>query len=99
MSKQLCVRSVLSNGSNSSTVESLQYKYVRLIADPNKLLSAVANISFRESEIINQEFFFLRFHVSHSRDAFLASPHHHHSSVICFTRRTKFLIRVLTLQS
>jgi len=33
---------------------------VRLIADPNKLLKAVAKVSFLESEIINQELVMLR---------------------------------------
>jgi len=33
---------------------------VRLIADPNKLLKAVAKVSFRESEIINQDLVMVR---------------------------------------
>ena len=43
------------------TMEQVQNRVnVRLIADPNKLLKAVAKVSFRESEIINQDLVMVR---------------------------------------
>jgi len=44
------------NATFGKTMEQVRNRVnIRLIADPNKLLKAVAKVSFRESEIINQD--------------------------------------------
>jgi len=49
------------NATFSKTMEQVRNRVnVRLIADPNKLLKAVAKVSFRESEIINQDLVMVR---------------------------------------
>jgi len=49
------------NATFGKTMEQVRNRVnVRLIADPNKLLKAVAKVSFRESEIRNQDLVMVR---------------------------------------
>jgi len=49
------------NATFGKTMEQVRNRVnVRLIADPNKLLKAVTKVSFRESEIINQDLVMVR---------------------------------------
>jgi len=49
------------NATFDKTMEQVRNRVnVRLIADPNKLLKAVAEVSFRESDIINQDLVMVR---------------------------------------